>query len=840
VGFTVNAMTIDPQGRLLLAGVKNGQFHVQRRSGARFLTVESASTIIDGGQQQSIANAVAVAPDGKVVLAGTLVRDNGSHDFAVARFNENLTIDDTFAGDGTQSSDFDGGNDEAWAVAVQDDLKIVVAGGAVIEGVIYTEEDGAVERFNENGTLDGGFADGGKFTFDVEAIENRALAVAIRDGIIYVAGNVYAGGLGGNYDFAVISLNSSGNLNGNFGGAEYLAFGGDETARAIALDPSNGTVVVAGGAYYDPDQIHVARLLGTGVPDSSFDEDGKLTVPIDGKAQAFAVFVQPDHKIVVAGRAYLVDAPDQFLLMRFNGDGALDPTFGTGGKVFTQFGSAETGAFGLGMRFDGSFVAAGVGQAAGYRSDGSLDSGGVVALSLDPEHVGAEATAVDVGSDGKLVVAGKVFLDGNYQLAAARYEADYGAGLDLSFGSDFPKDGTTLLGSGGTLEIRATAVMDDGKVAFVGQNYFNNYNWMVGRFTSDGLPDPACSGVGYNTLDFGIGDDTAAAIAVFGTKILAAGTVRGPSNHDFAVVRFSNVCTVDDAGGPVANPYRFQFDLGGDDLLGAMTTQGTRVVLAGTSGGSIVVMRARVLNATGGLIVDTGFGTAGRTTIELGNGEVVTGLASQGDGKLILSGQVGSGPGSDFFAARLSLDGIPDEDFGVGGIAFTSFNSIDFAQAMSVRDDDTIAMAGCTITTSGSVFAVAQLTADGMPDADFSGDGKTTVRTGPSGDECALSATYVGDGQLVVGGYTSVFGVREFVLAAFESDVSAPVCGDANADATVSASDALVALRTAVQSASCEPCVCDVNGSGSVAASDALQILRRAVGQNVDLDCPDC
>jgi spore coat protein A len=67
-----------------------------------------------------------------------------------------------------------------------------------------------------------------------------------------------------------------------------------------------------------------------------------------------------------------------------------------------------------------------------------------------------------------------------------------------------------------------------------------------------------------------------------------------------------------------------------------------------------------------------------------------------------------------------------------------------------------------------------------------------------------------------------------------------PLCGDANGDDELLASDALLALRAAVGSGACEACVCDVNSSGAILASDAQAILRVAVGQAVVLVCDAC
>lgn len=64
------------------------------------------------------------------------------------------------------------------------------------------------------------------------------------------------------------------------------------------------------------------------------------------------------------------------------------------------------------------------------------------------------------------------------------------------------------------------------------------------------------------------------------------------------------------------------------------------------------------------------------------------------------------------------------------------------------------------------------------------------------------------------------------------------ICGDASLDGTISATDALIALRSAVGQVSCALCICDVNDSGSVTATDALAILRFSVGSLCEMNCP--
>jgi hypothetical protein len=76
--------------------------------------------------------------------------------------------------------------------------------------------------------------------------------------------------------------------------------------------------------------------------------------------------------------------------------------------------------------------------------------------------------------------------------------------------------------------------------------------------------------------------------------------------------------------------------------------------------------------------------------------------------------------------------------------------------------------------------------------------------------------------------------------ASTTTTLEAVTCGDASGDDSITASDALAALRTAVGSATCAVCICDVNQSGAVNASDALAVLKHAVGSGVSLACPTC
>src|SRR5262249_19737343 len=145
----------------------------------------------------------------------------------------------------------------------------------------------------------------------------------------------------------------------------------------------------------------------------------------------YAVATQSDGKIIVAG--YSVNEQTfagGFALVRYNADGSLDKTFGTGGKGITDLGRADR-ASGVGLQSDGKIVAAGRAYTttykfalARYNTDGSLDSNfGTGGTVLTDFGGGNGATSVALQSDGKIVAAGDGYSGGN-NFALARYNAD--------------------------------------------------------------------------------------------------------------------------------------------------------------------------------------------------------------------------------------------------------------------------------------------------------------------------------------------------------------------------------------------------------------------------------
>lgn len=311
----------------------------------------------------SSASAVTQLPDGKLIVAGfgdvILTNDD---DWIVVRLDGDGTLDPSFGSDGISTADFANFFDGAFAVTRQDDGKLVLAGTVSVSA---TESDFALARFAADGTLDPTFGTGDWATVDLGGSDELALGMVQQPGGKFVV--VGYTNSGDTYRAAFVRFNADGTLDTTFGagGSTLLDFGGgsQSVAYALAQQPdgklvATGTVFLGSGAL----DVGIARVTAEGVPDTSFDGDGDGMVTIDidvGAEQAFAVAIQPDAAIVVAGYAAAVGG-EHFdgLLIRLAGDGSPDPAFGSNGRAVIDLG-AETIFYSMTVQADGNLVTTG-------------------------------------------------------------------------------------------------------------------------------------------------------------------------------------------------------------------------------------------------------------------------------------------------------------------------------------------------------------------------------------------------------------------------------------------------------------------------------------------------
>ncbi|MFD5426499.1 calcium-binding protein [Streptomyces sp. NPDC127084] len=370
---------------------------------------------------------LAIQADGKIVAVGGSDTGLGS-DFALARYNTDGSLDATFGTGGLVTTDF-GGTDAAIGVAVQPDGKIVTVGYSDAGGTL---NDFALARYNTDGSLDATFGTGGLVTTDFgPGRSDVANAVALQtDGkIVAVGGSALVAA----NDFALARYNTDGSLDATFGtgGRVLTDFGGDgDIASAVALQ-TDGKIVTAGlsnaSGTFD---FALARYDTDGSLDATFGTGGLVTTDFGATNNwAFGVALQTDGKIVAAGYSNASGTFD-FALARYDTDGSLDATFGTGGLVTTDFGGFDIG-FAVALQTDGKIVAAGYSDVSGtidfalarYNTDGSLDAtfgtGGLVTTGFGGSFDAASAVALQ--ADGKIVAAGSSDASGTSEFALARY-----------------------------------------------------------------------------------------------------------------------------------------------------------------------------------------------------------------------------------------------------------------------------------------------------------------------------------------------------------------------------------------------------------------------------------
>src|SRR5882724_9693555 len=315
----------------------------------------------------AVPSSVVIQPDGKIVVAGgAFPLFTFAGNFEVVRYNPNGSLDRSFGNGGIVTTTFPEGS-YASDVALAPDGKIIAAGTVFVDFIPgeSSNTDFALARYNPDGSPDTTFGNGGQVSTDFVGLEDDAFSVLIQpDGKIVAVGS--ANNPATYYDFAAVRYLSNGTIDTTFGvaGKVQTDFGDQnfDRARSAALTP-DGKIVAAGFAISGGglnQNFAVARYTSNGVLDTTFSRDGKTQIDFGNCCQsATKVLLQSDGKIITVGYANTEDSDSDFLLARLNPRGSLDATFGVGGQVRTSFGDLNGGANGAALQSDGKIVAVG-------------------------------------------------------------------------------------------------------------------------------------------------------------------------------------------------------------------------------------------------------------------------------------------------------------------------------------------------------------------------------------------------------------------------------------------------------------------------------------------------
>jgi|GEM_PF-777273 len=444
----------------------------------------NGTTVISGAASSSVSLNV-----GSNVITVLVTAQDGvtteSYTVTVSRAAFNNT-DYTFGTNG-QAVTNAGPASQARGVVIQPDGKIVAVGA----GLVNNSFDFIVARYNADGSLDTTFQSTGKVSTDLGGLDDGAQSAALQaDGKIVVAGFTNANSA--HYQFALVRYNTDGSLDTTFNTTGRLipSFGtSSERAAAVAVQKDGRIIVVGAVTVSSKSAMAVARFNSDGSPDTTFNSTGQLIVPAGtDSATGTSVVVQPDGAILVGGSSVPTAGSGRFALWRFLANGTADTTLGGSGEVTTGVGSFGASAAGMALQKDGKIVLAGsaVVNSSGniavvrFNGDGSLDTTFNTTGKVTTQVSGAASTAssVLVQADGKIAVAGTAGLGGGNDIALVRFNAD--GSLDTTFNST----GWVTTDLGGLDHGQGLALQRDGKLVVVGQSGLGNYDFAVLRYNS--------------------------------------------------------------------------------------------------------------------------------------------------------------------------------------------------------------------------------------------------------------------------------------------------------------------------------------------------------------------
>jgi uncharacterized delta-60 repeat protein len=361
---TGRSVVIQPDGKIVVAsetgsGPSNYDFVVVRYNtdGTPDNSFGTGGVAItDFGALTALAQDVALQSDGKIIIAGYAL-DNVTYEgvFALARYNADGSPDNTFRGGGKLTASINN-YERANALVVQNDGKIVIAGTT-----FGTTNDFALMRFNSDGTTDNTFGTAGIVTTSFGGFQNEAFAVSIHpNGKIIASGYTYKNF---NDDFALACYNPDGSLDNTFGtGGIVITDFGTEGDISYTMDIlPNGKIVLAGSCDFGTagSSFALAQYNPDGSLDNNFGTNGKVVTDINPDINEIHTIVhQSDGRLVAAGRSDN-GFNSGYILVRYLPDGSLDSGFGADGIVITTIGTGFNYANSVAIQSDGKIVATG-------------------------------------------------------------------------------------------------------------------------------------------------------------------------------------------------------------------------------------------------------------------------------------------------------------------------------------------------------------------------------------------------------------------------------------------------------------------------------------------------
>jgi uncharacterized delta-60 repeat protein len=392
--------------------------------------------------------AVAVAPDARVLVGASVLRDGDNRDFAISRFRSDGSIDTSFGFQGLRTAGFDylpSGYDILRGVFPLTDGKLMLLGNAEVPDEIVARSPPAMMRLDSAGNVDPTFADEGRRVFVTTPWDNPGLylrAVTRQpDGKFLFGG--YCNNCPDTYRAVVLRVNANGEPDPTFGEAGWASMSVPSEPRlhAIAVD-AEGRILLAGARLMPSATIPmVVRMTADGEADTSFGAGSNgvavivgLPDTLDATWNVRALAADRYGALTLAIANFSPLPVNRTGLARLDAEGSLDTSFGTSGwlELTLEDGARmET----LALRSDGRIMAAGwiehtgggrdhyIARATrGGQLDSSFDGNGVVRIAISANS--ADAASSMILAAGKPLIGGYTYQTGSIDATALRMQSD--------------------------------------------------------------------------------------------------------------------------------------------------------------------------------------------------------------------------------------------------------------------------------------------------------------------------------------------------------------------------------------------------------------------------------
>lgn len=687
----VLAIAVQPDGKIIIGGGFASYNGTPASYIARLNVDGSLDTSFDPGSgTNNYVHTIIIQPDGKIIIGGAFTTYNGTIVNHIARLNMDGSLDANF---------FSGLGANNWveSINLQPDGKIIIGGD-------FTSYNGTqrirVARLNANGMLD--------LSFDPGTGTDKIVHVTslLPDGKILIGGDFTY--YNGTQKIRLARLNANGTLDNSFNPGT----GANNFIQTIAIQPDNKIIV--GGfftTFNGSARNHIARLNANGTLDTTFDPG------LGANNHVRQTIIQPDGKIIICGWFTAYQGMLSNRIARLNIDGTFDHTFDTGtgaNNYVNSIARQPDGKIIIGGLFT-SYNGIGRNRITRLTSDATLD------YTFNP-GTGANNNLQSIAfqKDGKIIIAGGfTTYNGNGSNYIARLNMD--GSSDTAFNP----------GTGTDNWIYSTTVQSDGKILISG--LFTNFNGVarnrIARLNNSG------------TLDATFNPGSGANDRVFSTTVQSDGKILLVGRFNAFNGTNKNYIARLNTDGSIDNT--FVTGTAADSLIRTIALQPDgKILIGGRFKFFNGTSRNRIARLNTNGMLDTSFspGSGANGTVEA--------IVVQSDGKIIIGGGFTSYNGTTRnHIARLNTDGTLDNTF------IPDEGTNNDVLSIAIQPDGKIIIVGAFTSCQGIIRNyIARLNTNGTIDKTFD--------PGSGADSWIYTTAIQDNGKIIIGGvFTSYDGI---------------------------------------------------------------------------------